>query len=89
MFTFAGHPRYVAGMDRLTPEQVRKVHDAIGPAVGYLWRLVGRLVQVGLDTRDPRLMRLAREARDALHAPSGELHYPSCARGVGRAPAGT
>ena len=71
-------------MDRLTPEQAAKVRQAIGPTVGYLWRLVERLVQVGLDTRDPKLTGLATEARNALHALSVELHYQSCGHGVGR-----
>ena len=74
-------------MDRLTPEQAAKVRDALGPATGYLWRLVDRLVKVGLDVRDPRLTQLVTEARNAMHALSVELHYQTCAHGVGRPPA--
>jgi hypothetical protein len=73
-------------IDRLTPEQARKIKEAIGPATGYLWRLVDRLVKVGLDVRDPKLTRLATAARDAMHALGVELHYRSCTHGVGRPP---
>ena len=74
-------------MDKLTPEQARTIHDAIGPAVGYLWRLNDRAFTTGLDVRDPKLGRLIRAARDALHALSIELHYQGCGYGVGRPPA--
>ena len=73
-------------MDRLTTDQARTIGAALGPATGYLWRLVDRLVKVGLDVRDPRLMKLATDARDAMHALGVELHYQSCGRGVGRPP---
>jgi hypothetical protein len=36
-------PRYPVGMDRLTTDQARKIHGALGPATGYLWRLVERM----------------------------------------------
>jgi hypothetical protein len=58
------------------------------PASGYLWRLLDRLRQVGLDVRDPELTRLVAAARDATHSLSVELHYQSCKSGVGRPPAG-
>jgi hypothetical protein len=47
--------RYLVGMsiDRLTTEQAKKIKDALGPATGYLWRLVARLVKVGLHGRNP------------------------------------
>jgi hypothetical protein len=73
-------------MDRLTPDQARKIRDAVGPATGYLWRLTDRLVKVGLDVRDPKLYRLATAALDAMHSLSVELHYQSCGHGVGRPP---
>jgi hypothetical protein len=73
-------------MERLTPSQARAIHDAIGPAVGYLWRLNERAFATGLDVRDRRLGELIRAARDALHALSVELHYQSCGHGVGRPP---
>jgi hypothetical protein len=75
LVAFRGPPRYLAGMDRLTPDQARKIHDALGPATGYLWRLLDRLYQVGLDVRDPELTRLVAAARDAMHSLTVELHY--------------
>jgi hypothetical protein len=71
------------GMERLTAEHARKIHDALRPATGYSWRLVGRLVHVGLDVQDLRLMGLAADARNAMHALSVELHYQSCGHGAG------
>jgi hypothetical protein len=73
-------------MDRLTIDQAAKIKEALGPATGYLWRLVDRLVKVGLDVRDPKLTKLATDARDAMHALGVELHYQSCGHGVGRPP---
>jgi hypothetical protein len=70
-------------MDRLAPDRAAKVRDALGPDTGYLWRLVDRLVHVGLDTRDPKLMKLATAARDAMHGLGVELHYQNCGHGVG------
>src|SRR3954451_2808603 len=68
--------------DRLTPDQARKVHDALGPATGYLWRLLDRLYKVGLDVPEPELTQLVAAARDAMHALTVELHYQSCKGGV-------
>jgi hypothetical protein len=79
-------PRYLVGMDRLTTDQAAKINEALGPATGYLWRLVDRLVQVGLDNRDQKLMKLANAARDAMRALGVELHYQSCGHWVGRPP---
>jgi hypothetical protein len=71
-------------MDRLTPGQAAKVRDALGPATSYLWRLVDRLVKVGVDVRDPKLTRLATAAGDAMHGLGVELHYQGGGHGVGR-----
>ena len=71
-------------MDRLTPDQARTVGHAIGPTLGYLCRLSSRMSRVGLDVGDPKLYRRVRAAEDALHALTVELHYQSCASGVGR-----
>jgi len=73
-------------MDRLTPDQARKIHDAIGPTLGYLARLLKRMDQTNLRLRDPNLYRLVRAAEDALHSLTVELHYQSCGHGVGRPP---
>jgi hypothetical protein len=79
--------RYRVGMDRLTTEQARTIHDALGPARCYLVRLVERTDRTNLRNRDPKLYRLARAAEDALHSQTVELHYKSCGHGVGRPPA--
>jgi hypothetical protein len=81
--------RCLAGINHLSPEQAAKVRDAFGPATGYLWRPVDRLVKVGLDVRDPKLTQLATAARDAMHGLGVELHYQSCGQGVGRLPTAT
>jgi hypothetical protein len=73
-------------MDRLTPDQARKIHDALGPATGYLWRLVERMNRTGLDVRDPDLYRRVTTALDAMHSLTVELHYQSVGHGVGRPP---
>jgi hypothetical protein len=73
-------------MDRLTPDQARQIHDALGSATGYLWRLSERMQRVGLDVRDPALFGLVTAALDTMHRLSVELHYRSCASGVGRPP---
>ena len=74
-------------MDRLTPEQARKIHDALQPATGYLWRMLERMDRTNLRLADPRLYGLVVAARDAMHALTVELHYQTCGHGVGR-PAG-
>jgi hypothetical protein len=78
--------QYVVGMDRLTPEHARQVHDAIGPTRGYLARLIPRMEHVGLRGGDPKLYALVRAAEDAMHSLCVELHYQSCGHGVGRPP---
>ena len=81
-------PRYfLAGMDRLTPDQARKIHDALGPATGYLWRLVERMCETDGRLRDPELYRLVTAARNAMHALTVELHYQAVGHRVGRPPA--
>jgi hypothetical protein len=74
-------------MDRLTPEQARQIHDALGPAHGYLVRLVERIDRTNLRHRDPKLYALVRAAEDALHSLLVEPHDQSSGHGVGR-PAG-
>ena len=65
-------------MDQLTPDQARQAGDRRGPALGYLCRLSTRMSQIGVDVGDPKLYRLDREAEDALHIRTVELHYQSC-----------
>ena len=71
-------------MDRLNPEQARKIHDALQPATGYLWRMLERMDRTNLRLADPKLYTLVVAARDAMHALCVEVHYQSCASGVGR-----
>jgi hypothetical protein len=68
------------------PRTARQIHDRLGPAVGYLWRLNDRALATGLSVRARRLGGLIRTARDAMHALSVELHYQRCEHGVGREP---
>ena len=71
-------------MHRLTPDHARRIGDRLGPTVGYLWRMLGRLDATDLRLRDPRLYALVVAARDTTHALTVELHYPSYAPRVGR-----
>ena len=71
-------------MDRLTHDHARRIGGRLRPTLGYLHRLTVRMSQTGLDVRDPKLYRLALAAEHALHALTVELHYQSCASGVGR-----
>ena len=70
-------------MDRLTTEQAGTIRGALGPATGYLWRLLERMDRTNLRLRDPRLYELVTAARDAMHALGVELHYENCGHGVG------
>ena len=72
-----------ASMTKLTREQAAAVAKSVGPLLGYLVRLRQRMEKVGFLPGDP-LYRLMRDAEDKLHALSVELHYRSCAGGVGR-----
>ena len=65
----------------------RGPHAALGPATGYLWRLLERMHKMDLRLREPNLYRLVVTARGAVQALSGELHYQSVGHGVGRPPA--
>jgi len=63
--------------------QIKRIHQTIGPALGYLFRLRRRMEQT-FDRRDP-LFLLVCQAYDALHSLSVDLHYRSC-EGVGPPP---
>ena len=76
-------------MGKLTTGQARKIGDALGPAHGYLVRLVERMDRTPLRNGDPKLYRLVRAAGDAMHSLTVELHYQSCGHGVGRPPTAT
>jgi hypothetical protein len=53
-------------MGRLTPDQAQKIHDAIGPALGYLARLVERTDRPALRHGDPKLYRLVQSPAPRL-----------------------
>jgi hypothetical protein len=53
-------------MDRLTPDQARKVHDALGPTTGYLARLRERMERADLSLGGPLPARDGRTRCDAL-----------------------
>ena len=63
--------------------QARKVHQALGPSVRYLYRLKARMLKVGF-IQDDLLYQLVSQAYDTIQALSMQLHYLSCKSGVGR-----
>ena len=63
--------------------QIERIHQTIGPALGYLFRLRRRMEQT-LVPKDP-LFLLVCHAYDAMHTLSVDLHYRTC-EGVGRPP---
>src|SRR4051812_15081744 len=79
-------------MDRLTTDQAGKVHDALGPAHGYLNRLINRLQATGLRYRDMEPYYLAGATGSTafplrtagrpqvLADPSGRVHRYEVAR---------
>jgi hypothetical protein len=58
----------------LTRDQLDRLSKQIGPMLGYLHRLQGRMDNVGFVPSDG-LYRLVAEAFDAVHALSIQLHY--------------
>ena len=62
--------------------QAERMHRALAPGLRYLGRLKSRMEQVGFLPNDP-LFLLVRQAYDAMHRLSIDLHYRSCAGGVG------
>lgn len=63
--------------------QAKRLHEALGPTVGYLSRLQARMEKRGFPPNDP-LFQLVGKARDAMQHLCMELHYLSCRNGVGR-----
>jgi hypothetical protein len=76
----------MVGIDGFITDQAREIHDALGLATGYLWRLVERMCATDLRLPDPELYRLVTAERDAIHYLSVELDYQSCGHGLGRPP---
>jgi hypothetical protein len=70
---------------QITTEQAAKIKDAIGPAFGYLSRLVQRMDRRGFPP-DDRLFQLATQAQDRMQHLWITLHSMSIKQGVGRKP---
>jgi len=69
--------------DDLTPEQVRALQAVVGRYLRFLGLLRGRMDLRGFASVDS-VYRLVKEAHDATHALSVELHYLAVGSGVGR-----
>ncbi len=65
--------------------QAEKLNRSLFHCANLLIRLRGRMVEVGFIPTD-RLYQLVCDAQDAVQALTVELHYQSCAGGVGRSP---
>jgi hypothetical protein len=63
--------------ERIKRAHAEKVHQYLGPTVGYLHRLRERMEKVGFVPSD-RLYERVTEAYNAMHALSMHLHYISC-----------
>ena len=64
----------------LTREQIEALEACIGPMLSYLGRLKQRMVLRGLDQGE--LYARVRDAHDAIHRLSVELHYLKCDPGT-------
>jgi hypothetical protein len=69
----------------LTPDQAAVINKAVRRHLNYLYRLQDRMANVGFKPSDPLFQKVA-AAYDAAHRLFIELHYMSCAGGVGRSP---
>jgi hypothetical protein len=65
--------------------QAEQLNKTIRRQLNYLRRLQGRMVEVGFS-RDDKLLQLVRRAYEDVFSRSVDLHYLSCASGVGRPP---
>ena len=68
---------------QITTDQAAKIKDAIGPAFGYLSRLVQRMERRGFPP-DDQLFKLATAAHDRMQHLWITLHYMSIKEGVWR-----
>ncbi len=66
----------------LEPWQAGIVHKKLFPGLNYLLRLRDRLAKVAAP--DDPLLQMVRDAYDASWRLSLEMHYRSCAHGVGK-----
>jgi hypothetical protein len=69
--------------DDLTPAQAQKLKEQLRPMLGYLARLKARMHKRRFPN-DDKLQRLVIQAYDSMHSLNVEVHYLSCASGVGR-----
>ena len=67
----------------LTTEQAGILSRGIFRGLNYLFRVKTRMEKAGFTPSDP-LYQLVCKAYDATHRLSVDLHYRSCASGVGR-----
>jgi hypothetical protein len=66
---------------KLTPEQGKRLCDAVTPMLGYLHRLAHAMERMGWDASDP-MYRAAWDAYNSLHALRVHCHYASCLPGT-------
>ena len=69
----------------LTPAQAAIVNKSIRRLLNYLYRLMSRMEKVGFKPDDPVFVKV-KAAYDAVFDLTIDLHYLSCASGVGRSP---
>jgi phosphoribosylpyrophosphate synthetase len=65
-------------------DHARKIHDTVRPYASYLVRLKERMEKVGFPLTDT-LYQMVLKAQTAAQSLTMDLHYRSCAGGVGRA----
>ncbi len=70
---------------RLTPEQGERLADAVGPMLGYVYRLAHRMQKMGWDPTDP-MYAAAWQAYEALHTLHVTARYASCGSGIAGRP---
>src|SRR5215471_14632906 len=76
-------PEHRMDSESLRKWQIKKIHDALAPTLGYLSRLQRRMELKGFPPDDP-LFQKAVKAQAAMQSLVMELHYLSCDGGVGR-----
>jgi len=67
---------------KLKAWQARLMYTTLRPALGYLHRMRERMDRRGFPPND-KLLKLTVAAYNAIHSLPVELHYMSCASGVG------
>lgn len=72
-------------MDSLQAWQAEQIRDSLFLSINYLGRLQKRMEETGFSPTDP-LLKLVRNAFDAMQALYIEMNYQSCKSGAGREP---